>query len=157
MVHMFHYGRQFHERKGRAMNTEEMDRVVNEHFMYEATDDIEGVLATFTDDIDHQAIGSPLGALSGKDAVRPFYEALFDDLKGEGAEPVRRWYGDNFLVDETLWTGYIGDGRYFGLPRRSGRVTFLLLHVFEFREGLISREHVWSDVAAIAAQTSAAS
>jgi hypothetical protein len=138
------------------MNTEDMDRVVNEHFGYEAADDIEGVLATFAEDIDHQAIGSPLGPLSGKSAVRPFYESLFKDVEGEGVEPVRRWYGENFLVDETLWTGYLRDARYFGLPGRSGRVTFLLLHVFEFRDGLIVREHVWSDVPAIAAQTTAA-
>jgi hypothetical protein len=133
-----------------------MDRIVNEHFGYEAADDIEGVLATLADDVDHQAIGSPLGPLTGKDAVRPFYEALFKDLEGEGVEPVRRWYGENFLVDETLWTGYVRDARYFGLPGRSGRVTFLLLHVFELRDGLITREHVWSDVGAIAAQTTAA-
>ena len=82
---------------------------------------------------------------------------MFDDLKGDGVEPVGRWYGDTFLVDETLWTGHINDARYFGLPGRSGKVTFLLLHVFEFRDGLISREHVWSDVAAIAAQTEGAS
>ena len=139
------------------MNTDDMDRIVNEHFMYEATDDIEGVLATFTEDIDHQAIGSPLGALSGKEAVRPFYEALFGDLKGDGVEPVRRWYGENFLVDETLWTGFVADGRYFGLPGRSGQATFMLLHVFEFHDGLISREHVWSDTTAITAQTVPAS
>jgi hypothetical protein len=131
-----------------------MDQMVNEHFGYEATDDIEGVLGTLTDDVQHHVVGSGWGPLRGKDAVRPFYEQLFSDLKGEGVEPVARWYGDDFLVDETLWTGFVEDGRCFGLAGRSGHVTFRLLHVFEFRDGLISKENVWSDVVAIAAAVS---
>jgi ketosteroid isomerase-like protein len=134
------------------MHREEMDRVVDQHFVYEATDDIEGVLSTLTDDVVHHVIGSPWGELSGKAAARPFYEALFQDLKGTGVEPVGRLYGDDFVIDETLWTGRINDGRVFGLEGRSGDVTFRLLHVLEFRDGLISVEKVWSDVAAIASQ-----
>ncbi len=135
------------------MDRETMDRMVDEHFMYEATDNVDGVLATLTDDVQHHVIGSPWGPLTGKDAVKPFYEQLFDDLKGEGVEPVGRWYGDGFLVDECLWTGHVVDGRCFGLEGKSGRVTFRLLHVFEFRGELISKENVWSDVVAIAKQT----
>ena len=101
----------------------------------------------------HHVVGSPWGELTGKDAVRPFYEQLFSDLKGEGVEPVARWYGDDFVVDETMWTGRVDNGRFFGLEGKSGQVTFRLLHVFEFRGDLISRENVWSDIAAIAEQT----
>jgi ketosteroid isomerase-like protein len=133
-----------------SMDRATMDQMVNDHFMYEATDDIEGVLATLTDDVQHHVVGSPWGPLTGKEAVRPFYEQLFGDLKGKGVEPVARWYGDNFLVDETLWTGHVADGRFFGLPGKSGDVTFRLLHVFEFRDGRISKEEVWSDIVAIA-------
>jgi hypothetical protein len=132
------------------MDRETMDRMVNEHFGYEATDDIEGVLATLTDDVQHHVVGSPWGPLTGKQAVRPFYEQLFGDLKGEGVEPVARWYGEDFLVDETLWTGHIENARCFGHEGKSGHVTFRLLHVFEFRDGLISKENVWSDIVAVA-------
>jgi ketosteroid isomerase-like protein len=131
-----------------------MDRMVNEHFGHEAADDVDAVLATLADDVVHHVVGSPYGELRGKEAVRPFYEELFAALKGTGVEPVGRWYGDDFLVDETLWTGRVDDGRLLGLPGRSGDVTFRLLHVFEFRDGLISTEKVWSDVVAIADQTS---
>jgi hypothetical protein len=134
------------------MDRAAMDRIVNEHFGYEAADDVEGVLATLTDDVRHHVVGAPTGELTGKDAVRPFYEQLFADLKGEGVEPVARWYGEDFVVDETLWTGRVEDGRAFGLPGRSGRVTFRILHVFELRDGLISRENVWSDVVAVTEQ-----
>jgi steroid delta-isomerase-like uncharacterized protein len=136
------------------MDRDQMDRIVNEHFGYEATDDVDGVLATLTDDVVHQVIGSPWGELVGKDAVRPFYEELFDDLKGEGVEPIARWYGEDHVVDETLWTGQIVDGRVFGLPGKSGHVTFRLLHVFELRDGRISLEKVWSDIVSISEQLS---
>jgi uncharacterized protein len=136
------------------MDRAEMDRIVDEHFVYEATDDVEGVLGTLTDDVQHHVVGSRWGPLSGKAAVRPLYEAIFADLKGEGVEPVARWYGDDFVVDETMWTGRIDDGRVFGLDGQSGQVTFRLLHVFELRDGLISRENVWSDVVDIARQIS---
>jgi uncharacterized protein len=134
------------------MTQEEMDRVVNEHFGYEAADDIEGVLATFTDDVQHDVIGSPLGALTGKEAIRPFYTDLFGDITGEDVKPLARWYGEDFLVDVTEWTGDMSDGRYFGLPGKSGHVTFRVLHVFELRDGLISKENVWSDIPTIAQQ-----
>ena len=73
------------------MDRATMDRIVNEHFGYEAADDVEGVLGTLTDDVRHLVVGAPTGELTGKDAVRPFYEQLFADLKGEGVEPVARW------------------------------------------------------------------
>ena len=140
------------EKSPMSLTHEQMDRVVNDHFMFEATDNVDGVLASLTDDVRHHVVGSPWGPLSGKAAVRPFYEQLFADLKGEGVEPVARWYGDDFLVDEVLWTGHIANGRFFGLEGKSGPVTFRLLHVFEFRDGLISSEKVWSDIAGIAQQ-----
>jgi ketosteroid isomerase-like protein len=132
------------------MDRADMDRMVDEHFDYEAHDDIEGVLRTFTDDVVHHVTGSPYGEVTGKAAVRAFYEELFAAIKGEHVTPVARWYGADFLVDETRWTGRIEDGRLFGQPGGSGQLTFRLLHVFEFRDGLIRTEKVWSDTVAIA-------
>jgi hypothetical protein len=34
-----------------------MDQLVNDHFKYEATDDVEGVLATMAEDAEHQVVG----------------------------------------------------------------------------------------------------
>ncbi len=47
-------------------------------------------------------------------------------------------------------------GEMLGIPGNGRQVTFRILHVFEFREGLISREQVWIDTAAIVAQLTAA-
>lgn len=124
---------------------ESMDKVVNDHFRFEATDDIEGVLRTFTDDVEHEVVGGSYGPLQGKPALRHFYERLFPDLEGERVEPVMRLYGEDFLVDETLWIGRVVDGRTFRLDGMSGKVRFRLLHVFRLRDGLISKENVWFD------------
>jgi uncharacterized protein len=133
------------------MQRADMDRIADEHFGYEAADDIDGVMATFNDDVTHHLVGSPYGDLAGKDRIRRFYEKLFAAMSGDHVEPVARHYGGDFLVDETLWTGTVADGRLLGLPGKSGSVTFRLLHVFEFREGHIAREQIWLDTAAIAA------
>ena len=41
------------------MDTVELDRVLNNHYMYEATDDVPGVVSTVTDDVKHHVTGSP--------------------------------------------------------------------------------------------------
>ena len=63
---------------------------------------------------------------------------LFSCLRGESVTPLRRCYGDDFLIDETLWNGYVEDGRPFLCEGKSGKVSFRLLHVFEIREGRIT-------------------
>ena len=140
-----------HNREG-DVDHEAMDQIVNEHFGYEAADDVDGVLATLAPGATHHLIGGPLGPVTDPAEIRGFYEELFAACDGEGVEPVARWYGDDFVVDETLWTGQIHDARLFGLPRRAGHVTFRILHVFDFRDGLVCREQVWLDSAAIVAQ-----
>jgi predicted ester cyclase len=45
-------------------------------------------------------------------------------------------------------------GSLLGFPGHGRRVSFRMLHVFEFRDGLISRENIWLDGAAVAAQLS---
>lgn len=52
------------------MSREAMDKIVNDHFMYEATANLEGVLGTYTDDPEHHVHGGPDGLLRGKAAIR---------------------------------------------------------------------------------------
>ena len=122
-----------------------MDKLVNDHFMYEATADLEGVMRTYSEDPVHQVVGGPDGPLQGKPAIRRFYERLFPALKGERAEPVMRLYGNEFLVDESILIGQVVDGRPFSLPGKSGHARVRLLHVFQLRDGLIANERVWFD------------
>ncbi len=135
-----------------AMTHAEMDRKIDEHFTFEARDDVEGVLATLSPDVEHDIVGSPTGPTYGQAGARPFYEALFTDLSDSKIQCLRRLYGENFLVDESLWRGK-APGRPFGLEGKGRPLEFRLLHVVEFSEaGAIKRENVWLDFAAILQQ-----
>jgi ketosteroid isomerase-like protein len=127
-----------------AMTPEQMDRVLDEHFACEAAHDLDGLLGTLTDDAEHDVPGMPAGPIQGHEAIRRFYEGVHSMLTQEDVRPLRRYHGDNFMVDEVLYTGD-ADGALFGLEGRRGRVSFRLLHVLEFRDGLISRENAWLD------------
>ena len=130
----------------------EMDRKLAEHFGHEARDDVEGVLATLAPDAVHDVVGWPAGPSHGRAEARAFYECLFADLSESSVQSLRRLYGENFLVDESLWQGR-APGRPFGLEGRDRPLEFRLLHVIEFtRKGEIGRENVWIDLAAIQRQ-----
>lgn len=136
---------------------EEMDRKIDEHFRYEGRDDVAGVLATLTPDATHDVIGWPGGPSRGREQARRFYEALFADLAESKVTPLKRLHGDSFLVDESLWEG-TAPGRPFGLEGCGRPLSFRLLHVIEFSpDGLIQREQVWIDLAAIQRQLAPAS
>jgi len=138
-----------------AMTRQQMDELINQHFGFEAADDVEGVLASLADEVRHEVVPSPMGEQTDKAGIRAFYKMLFADLKGEGVTPLRRLYGEDFVVDETLWQGRVVDGRPFLMPGMSGKVSFRLLHVFELRDGKISSEQAWCDLAALQRQLSA--
>jgi uncharacterized protein len=135
-----------------AMTPTEMDRKIDEHFGFEARDDVEGVLATLAPDVEHDIVGWPLGPAHGRENARPFYDALFADLSDGKVECLRRLYGEDFLVDESIWRG-TARGTPFGLQGKNRPLQFRLLHVVEFaKDGDIKRENVWVDLAAIIQQ-----
>lgn len=135
-----------------ALTRETMDRKIDEHFGFEARDDVAGVLATMAEDVTHDIVGWPGGPTRGRESARPFYEALFADLAEGKVTSTRRLYGDAFLVDESVWEGK-ATGRPFGLEGKGRPLTFRLLHVVEFADdGQIQRENVWVDLAAMLRQ-----
>lgn len=135
-----------------SMTKAQMDKKMDEHFGYEANDDVEGVLATLAGDATHDIVGWPNGPTHGREAARPFYETMFADLSDGKVMSRKRLYGEGFLVDESVWQGK-APGRPFGVEGRGRPLTFRLLHVVEFAEGAqIQREQVWVDLAAIIQQ-----
>jgi SnoaL-like polyketide cyclase len=88
------------------------------------------------------------------DAALSFYEFLTSNIRTEEMGPTRRYYGDDFCVMEHEWTGTV-PGEFLGMPGHGRRISFRLLHVWEFRDGRISRENVWLDGSAIVAQLTA--
>ncbi len=135
-----------------TLTSQQMDRFIDEHFRFEAADDVDGVVSTLAPDVVHDIVGWPGGPSFGPEGARPFYEQLFADLADGQVRCVKRLYGDGFLVDESVWKG-TAPGRPFGLEGRGRPLEFRLLHVVEFADtGGIQRENVWVDLAAMIRQ-----
>jgi hypothetical protein len=96
-----------------AMTPEEMDALVDAHFAFEAADDVDGVMGTLAEGAEHEVVPSPFGVVADPARQREYYELLFRSLRGERVEPLRRYYGDDVLIDETLWHGTVVDGAPF--------------------------------------------
>jgi uncharacterized protein len=141
---------------GSVLTHEAIDRLIERHFREEAEGDVAGTLTTFTDDVVHDVVGDPAGALHGPAAVGERYGHLFANVNGERADVLYRLYGENFVVDDKIWTARVV-GEFLGIPGHGRRISVRVLHVFEFRDGLISRENVWIDAAAAVAQLTSAS
>lgn len=135
-----------------GLTSAEMDRKMDEHFGFEAVDDVEGVLATLAIDADHDIVGWPTGPTKGRENARSFYETLFADIEDSKVTCKKRLYGDNFLVDESLFEGTAA-GQPYGLEGRNRPLKFRILHVVEYNDsGQMQRENVWVDMSAIIQQ-----
>jgi ketosteroid isomerase-like protein len=133
------------------MTADEIDRILERHFAALQKRDIDGILATYTDDAEHDAVGRDPNPIRGKAALASFYRESLADLANTKVIPVRRLYGDTFAVDESILDGY-AQGRPFDLEGYSRPVRFRMLRVFEFRDGLIARENAWFDMVAVQRQ-----
>ena len=129
----------------------EMDLVIEAHFDAERRGDTEAILKTVSDRIRHETFGSGLSPLQGKDAVWAFYELLSRELSVDGYTTVRRLYGPSHAWEEGIVYA-TAEGEPFGLAGHSRKISYRLIHLFEFRDGLIERELGIPDVAGIRAQ-----
>jgi steroid delta-isomerase-like uncharacterized protein len=135
------------------MSRTAVDALVDDHFAAEIEGDLDRLLATFADDVEHDVVGSP-GVSIGKDQVAAFYRGLLADLRLEAIRTVRRYHGEGFVVDESLVTA-TAVGSPLGIPGNGRRVEFRLLHVFEVAGGGITRENAWLDVGSVLSQLGA--
>jgi predicted ester cyclase len=130
-----------------------MDEVLTRHFAAEAAHDRPGILATLTENAEHEPVGFPGAPFHGHEALMRFYEVLFEQLEQIQIEPVRRLHGPNFLVDEVQYKGRaFGNFMGFDFGPAGKPVDFRLLHVCEFDGDRMRREQVWLDVNAIRMQ-----
>jgi steroid delta-isomerase-like uncharacterized protein len=133
------------------MDKDRMTALVERHLKAEGAGDVEGAVAVYTDDVEHDVVGWPTGPLHGKDAARDFYRELTANFRTEDERPTHRYVTDDALVLDQEMTGTV-IGTFLGLPGHGRRVTFRILHIFEFTDGLISRENIWLDGGAIQQQ-----
>ena len=135
------------------MDQSQMVELVSRHIRAEGAGDVDTAISVYTDDVEHDAVGYPGSPHHGKDGARKFYDELTANFRTEGEEVLRRFFADDTMILEQIMTGAV-IGSMLGLPGHGRRISFRILHVFEFRDGLISRENVWLDSAAIVAQLS---
>ncbi|MDT2009051.1 ester cyclase [Rhodococcus opacus] len=128
-----------------------MEKLVADHLRAEGAGDPDGAVANYTHDIEHDVVGYPTGPVTGIPAALNFYRQLVQDFRTDDEQRLHTYYADNACVIENSMTGVV-TGQMLGIPGNGKRISFRILHVFEFRDGRISRENVWSDSAAIAAQ-----
>lgn len=136
------------------MDHQEKRALIERHLKAEGAGDLEGAVSVYTDDVVHDAVGFPGSPRTGKDAAREFYGFLIANFRTEHEEPTREYLAEDALVLEQVMTGVV-IGEMLGLPGNGRTISFRILHIFEFRDGLISRENVWIDTAAIVQQLSA--
>jgi ketosteroid isomerase-like protein len=118
-------------------------RAVDAHFHSEGAEDVERALALYTDDILWESHGDPkLGTHRGKEAVAARYRTMWACMKDVEFQNLGRFGVEDKVVDESVLTCRIGKDGLVSVPIGT-RVRFDLLHVFDLREGKISRELVY--------------
>jgi steroid delta-isomerase-like uncharacterized protein len=136
------------------MEEQDMIALVERHLKAEGAGDVDGAVAVYAEDIVHDAIGFPGSPRTGRDAARQFYGFLTANFRTEDERPQHRYFAGDTMILEQVMTGSV-IGEMLGIPGNGRRVTFKVLHVFDFANGLISREQVWIDTGAIVAQLTA--
>lgn len=134
------------ERRGKM----DQDRIalnlaaVENHFHSEASNEVEAALEMFTDDIVWEA-PAPNGldrAFSGKEAVGKNYRELFASMRNVQFEFLQRFATEDRVVDDSKVTFEVAKDGYWHFPVGS-KVQMRLVHIFELRDGRISRELVF--------------
>jgi steroid delta-isomerase-like uncharacterized protein len=126
--------------------------IIDRHFAAENAHDIEGTLATYTDDIVWDDVTHPACPVQGKEAAGEIYASIIDAIPDISLESVRRFdAGDSIVVDESILTGHV-HGSWAGVEGGGAPVKVRMLHVFDIRDGLIARENTWFDALAVMRQ-----
>ena len=134
------------------MNRMEIDRdvvarnltAVENHFHSEAQNEVEAALAIFTDDIVWEA-PAPNGlnrSFSGKAAVAENYRELFASMRDVKFQFLQRFATEDRVVDDSIVTFEVVRDGYWHFPV-GAKIEMRLVHIFEMRDGKISREIVF--------------
>lgn len=130
--------------------------IIDRHFAAENAHDVEGTLATYTEDIIWDDITHPDAPFHGKEEVANVYSSIIDAIPDVHLRSVKRFSGedDRFVVDESIITGHV-HGEWAGMHGGGAPVEIRILHIFELRDGLICFENAWFDAAEVHRQITA--
>lgn len=118
---------------------------VEAHFHSEATNEVEKALELYTDDIVWESPARDL-VFRGKEATGDNYRRMFSSFKVEEFRCLQRFATEDRVIDDSVATvTLVGDGVENAPAPVGSKVEIRLLHVFEMREGKISRELVFEN------------
>jgi ketosteroid isomerase-like protein len=117
---------------------------VEKHFHSEALNEVEAALELFTDDIVWEA-PAPNGlnrSFSGKEAAARNYRELFASMRDVRFQFLQRFATEDRVVDDSIVKFEVAKDGYWHFPVGS-QIEMRLVHIFEIRDGKISREIVF--------------
>ena len=115
------------------------------HFHTEAQNEIEAALELYTDDIIWEA-PAPNGlnrSFSGKEAVAESYRELFASMGNVQFQPLQRFATEDRVVDDSIVTFEVVRDGYWPHFSAGQKIEMRLVHIFEMRDGKISKEIVF--------------
>lgn len=118
---------------------------VEQHFHSEAQNEVEAALDLYTDDIIWEA-PAPNGlnrSFSGKEAVGESYRELFASMSDVKFQPLQRFATEERVVDDSIVTFEVVKDDYWPHFSAGQRIEMRLVHIFEMRDGKISKEIVF--------------
>lgn len=139
------------EAKGIQATAPTLDRIaenlacVELHFHTEATNEIEAALELYTDDIVWEA-PAPNGlnrTFHGKEAVAQSYRELFASMGNVQFQPLQRFATEDRVVDDSIVTFEVVKDGYWQHFSAGQKIEMRLVHIFEMRDGKISKEIVF--------------
>jgi ketosteroid isomerase-like protein len=111
---------------------------VEAHFHRELANEVEAALELYTDDIVWEAPARGL-VFRGKQEVADNYRRLFSSIEGVELRNLQRFATEDRVFDDSELRFTLVREGYLPLPVGQ-RVQLRLAHVFELRDGKISRE-----------------
>jgi ketosteroid isomerase-like protein len=118
---------------------------VESHFHSEAQNEVEAALELYTDDIIWEA-PAPNGlnlSFSGKEAVAESYRELFASMGNVQFQFLQRFATEDRVVDDSIVTFEVVKDGYWPHFSAGQKVIMRLVHIFEMRDGKISKEIVF--------------
>jgi ketosteroid isomerase-like protein len=117
---------------------------VERHFHSEAVDEVEAALDLYTDDIvwEAPALNGLDRRFSGTQAVAKNYRELFASMRNVRFQFLQRFATEDRVVDDSIVNFEIARVGYWPWPL-DAKIEMRLVHIFEMRDGKISRELVF--------------
>ncbi len=111
---------------------------VEAHFHSEAANEVDEALKLYTDDIIWEAPARNL-IFQGKEDVGNNYRKIFASIRDVEFRNLQRFATEDRVVDDSILTFVITQEGFLPLPVGQ-EVEMRLAHIFEMRDGMISKE-----------------